>query len=136
MGEKGLQTQQTTKNCKYQKVPRAYENLNPALIRLSSCKTDLVIFIQSSKKCTWSYRKLIYLERRCPTHSPLATCGEWPIKCGECLQFQLFKNYYVLNKNNRHLQHDRISTKKCDMSHGVAYATRRMSYIYCIPLYK
>jgi len=23
------------------------------------------------------------LEQRCPTHSPLATCGEWPFKCGE-----------------------------------------------------
>ena len=23
------------------------------------------------------------LRQRCPTHSPLATCGEWPFKCGE-----------------------------------------------------
>ncbi len=23
------------------------------------------------------------LDQRCPTHSPLATCGEWPFKSGE-----------------------------------------------------
>jgi len=23
------------------------------------------------------------LDQRCPTHSPFATCGEWPFKCGE-----------------------------------------------------
>ncbi len=22
--------------------------------------------------------KKVHLEQRCPTHSPLATCGEWP----------------------------------------------------------
>ena len=39
------------------------------------------------------------LNQRCPTHSPLATCGEWAFKCGEWLYFQIFKKCYVLNKN-------------------------------------
>jgi len=34
--------------------------------------------------------KIYYLQpsyplvQRCPTHSPLLTCGEWLFKCGEC----------------------------------------------------
>ena len=27
------------------------------------------------------------LTQRCPTHSQLATCGEWPFKCGEWVRF-------------------------------------------------
>ena len=27
--------------------------------------------------------------QRCPTHSPLATCGEWTFECGEWLNFQI-----------------------------------------------
>jgi len=34
---------------------------------------------------------LYVLDQRCPTHSPLATCGEWPVKCGEWLCFQIPK---------------------------------------------
>ena len=36
--------------------------------------------------------------------------------------------------NCRHLQHDRFSAKNNNMSHRIAYATRRMSYINCIRL--
>jgi hypothetical protein len=28
----------------------------------------------------------------CPTHSPLATCGEWPFLCGEWLFILIFDN--------------------------------------------
>ena len=38
------------------------------------------------------------LKQRCPTHSPLDTCGEWPFKCGEWLTFQKSQNWVVLNK--------------------------------------
>ena len=38
------------------------------------------------------------LSQRCPTHSPLATCGEWPIICGKWLSFEIFQNCDVLNK--------------------------------------
>ncbi len=39
----------------------------------------------SSKKFQQNFNnnKFINLDQRCPTHSPLATCGEWPIECGE-----------------------------------------------------
>jgi len=32
---------------------------------------------------------IIDIEQRCPTHSPLATCGEWAFKCGEWLFFSI-----------------------------------------------
>ncbi len=32
----------------------------------------------------------------------------------------------------RYLQHERFYAKSCDMSQRVVYATRRMSYIYCM----
>ncbi len=35
--------------------------------------------------------KLITLNQRCPTHSPLATCDEWSFKCFEMLCFQTSK---------------------------------------------
>ncbi len=45
------------------------------------------------------------LRQRCPTHSPLATCGEWTFKCGEwifkCgewLLFQLPHKQLILDK--------------------------------------
>ncbi len=31
------------------------------------------------------------LDHRCPTHSPLATCGKWPFKCGEWLYLQILE---------------------------------------------
>ena len=34
----------------------------------------------------------------------------------------------------RDLQHGRLAAKNNDMSHRVAYATRRLSYTYCIRL--
>jgi len=41
---------------------------------------------------------LITLKQRCPTHSPLATCGEWPFERGEWLLYQIIQIFYVLNK--------------------------------------
>jgi len=32
------------------------------------------------------------LNQRCPTHSPLATCGEWLFKIGEWLHFEIVQN--------------------------------------------
>jgi hypothetical protein len=37
--------------------------------------------------------------------------------------------------SSRDLQHDRFYAKKSEISHRIAYATRRMSYIYCILIY-
>jgi hypothetical protein len=36
--------------------------------------------------------------QRCPTQSPLATCGEWSFKCGEWLCLIVFQNWDVLYK--------------------------------------
>ena len=38
------------------------------------------------------------LMQRCPTHSPLATCGEWRFKCGEYLYFKILQKLDVLYK--------------------------------------
>ena len=35
---------------------------------------------------------LLPLAQHCPIHLPLATCGKWPFKCGEWINFQIFKN--------------------------------------------
>ena len=48
-----------------------------------------------------TYRKLKTTtldSQRCPTHSPLATCGEWPFKCGEWLHSQILQDCHVLDK--------------------------------------
>jgi hypothetical protein len=45
----------------------------------------------------------VYLNQRCPTHSPLATCGEWTFKCGEWVTFQISKNWDVLIKILDHI---------------------------------
>jgi hypothetical protein len=44
---------------------------------------------------------VIGIDQRCPTHSPLATCGEWSFKCGEWLYFQTFQNLDVLGKTTK-----------------------------------
>jgi len=38
-----------------------------------------------TKLCFFSRFQILVnnIEQRCPTHSPLASCGEWPFKCGE-----------------------------------------------------
>jgi len=49
---------------------------------------------------------LTIIDQRRPTHSPLATCGKWPFKCGEWLYFQTSQNLDVLGKrtqNSRYL---------------------------------
>ena len=43
-------------------------------------------------------KKDMILNQRCPTHSPLATCGEWPIKCGEWHKFQIVQKMGVFGK--------------------------------------
>ena len=40
--------------------------------------------------------------QRCPTHSPLATCGEWMIKHGKWLLFSQAEIKDVLGKNRNY----------------------------------
>jgi len=42
--------------------------------------------------------KLIALDQRCPTHSPLATCCELSFTCGEWPYFQTSQNKAILDK--------------------------------------
>ncbi len=39
--------------------------------------------------------------QRWPTHSPLATRGEWSFKCGEWLYFQMPPNWAILEKTEQ-----------------------------------
>jgi len=51
----------------------------------------------------------VLLDQRCPTHSPLATCGEWPFKCGEWLIFQISQNWDVLDKILDHTRNSKFN---------------------------
>ena len=44
--------------------------------------------------------KMITIVQRYQTHSPLATCGKWPFKCGEWLDIHglMSQNWAALNK--------------------------------------
>ena len=47
--------------------------LDPRKRGANRCKTLLLLSLRTP------------LDQSCPTHSPIATCGEWPFKCGEWL---------------------------------------------------
>ena len=49
------------------------------------------------------------LVQRCPTHSPLATCGEWPIKCGEWHNFQIVLSMGVLRQNAENSRNHKLN---------------------------
>ncbi len=44
---------------------------------------------------------IIMLDQRCSTHSRLAACGKWPLKCGESLYFQTTQNLDALGKTTQ-----------------------------------
>ena len=43
-------------------------------------------------------------KQRYPTHSPLATCGKWPLKCGKWLYLKPSPNLDVLGKATQNLK--------------------------------
>jgi len=70
-------------------------------------------FKEISKLNNKVYQRVCHgLDQCCPNHSPHATCGEWPFKCGEWLCFKSSQKFHVLGRAMSKLTFYLINTLK------------------------